>query len=65
MIWGMNTALKKLQGTEAVEPAHGLSDEEIQRQTRARLGRLARDCESLREMRAILDRIYGRTSRAR
>ena len=36
------------------------SDSEAQRRMNGRLGRLTRDRESLREMRAILNRIYGK-----
>jgi hypothetical protein len=43
-------------------PQHGASDSETQHQMNNRLGRLARDRESLREMRAILGRIYGKSA---
>jgi hypothetical protein len=40
-------------------PPQGVTEDDAQR-TRRRLGRLARDRDSLREMRAILNRIYGK-----
>jgi hypothetical protein len=61
----MNSTVKTLQGAEAVEPRREISDSEAQRQARIRLQRLARDCESLRDMRALLDRIYGKSRRTR
>ena len=37
-----------------------MPDSEAQRRMNGRLGRLTRDRESLREMRAILNKIYGK-----
>jgi hypothetical protein len=41
-----------------------VSESEKQRRINSRLGRRARDRDSLREMRAILDRVYGRRTTA-
>jgi len=53
-----------MDGTAVKGTPYGVSESEKQRRINSRLGRRARDRDCLREMRAILDRVYGRRATA-